>query len=102
MRLQAVASTAPSATSPICNINAPQDSKQVPSQVLSAMGGAQGLTHTRLLVRTITGGGLSCLLAHAIPLGGGSELSLLDAARRLNDLANLTFKPPQARTATHV
>jgi hypothetical protein len=28
-------------------------------------------------------------------LGGGKELGLLDAARGLNTLKNLTFKPPQ-------
>jgi hypothetical protein len=57
------------------------------------MGGAQGLT-IPVAGGTITGGGLIPASA-PIPLGGGSELSLLDAARGLNTLKDLTFKPPQ-------
>jgi hypothetical protein len=64
------------------------------------MGGAQGLT-IPVAGGTITGGGLIPASA-PIPLGGGSELSLLDAARGLNNLRNLTFKPPQPGQQQHL
>lgn len=57
------------------------------------MGGAQGLT-VPVAGGTVTASGFIPSGA-TIPLGGGSELSLLDAARGLNNLRNLTFKPPQ-------
>jgi len=90
--LKAAASTAPSATAPFATATAPGfQASAIPG--LSAMGGAQGLT-IPVAGGTITGGGLIPAGA-PIPLGGGSELSLLDAARGLNTLKNLTFKPPQ-------
>jgi hypothetical protein len=90
--LKAAASTAPSATAPFATATAPGfQASAIPG--LSAMGGAQGLT-IPVAGGTITGGGLIPAGA-PIPLGGGSELSLLDAARGLNTLKDLTFKPPQ-------
>jgi hypothetical protein len=90
--LQGVASTAPSVTAPFATATTPGfQASAIPG--LSTMGGAQGLT-IPVAGGTITGGGLIPASA-PIPLGGGSELSLLDAARRLNNLRNLTFKPPQ-------
>jgi hypothetical protein len=59
----------------------------------AGMGGAQGLT-VPVTGGTITASGFIPTGA-PIPLGGGSELSLLDAARGLNTLRNLTFKPPE-------
>jgi hypothetical protein len=90
--LKTAASTAPSATAPFATATAPGfQASAIPG--LSAMGGAQGLT-IPVAGGTITGGGLIPAGA-PIPLGGGSELSLLDAARGLNTLKDLTFKPPQ-------
>lgn len=90
--LKAAASTAPSVTAPFATATAPGfQASAIPG--LSAMGGAQGLT-IPVTGGTITGGGLIPAGA-PIPLGGGSELSLLDAARGLNTLKDLTFKPPQ-------
>ena len=90
--LQGVASTAPSVTAPFATATTPGfQASAIPG--LSTMGGAQGLT-IPVAGGTITGGGLIPASA-PIPLGGGSELSLLDAARGLNNLRNLTFKPPQ-------
>jgi hypothetical protein len=59
----------------------------------SGMGGAQGLT-VPVAGGTVTASGFIPAGA-TIPLGGGKELGLLDAARGLNTLKNLTFKPPQ-------
>jgi hypothetical protein len=59
----------------------------------SGMGGAQGLT-VPVAGGTVTASGFIPAGA-TIPLGGGKELSLLDTARGLNTLKNLTFKPPQ-------
>jgi hypothetical protein len=91
--LKAAASTAPSATAPFATSTAATGFQASAIPGLSAMGGAQGLT-IPVAGGTITGGGLIPASA-PIPLGGGSELSLLDAARGLNNLRNLTFKPPQ-------
>jgi hypothetical protein len=91
--LKAAASTAPSATAPFATSTAATGFQASAIPGLSAMGGAQGLT-IPVAGGTITGGGLIPTGA-PIPLGGGSELSLLDAARGLNNLRNLTFKPPQ-------
>jgi hypothetical protein len=82
--LKTAASTAPSATAPFATATAPGfQASAIPG--LSAMGGAQGLT-IPVAGGTITGGGLIPASA-PIPLGGGSELSLLDAARGLNTFA---------------
>jgi hypothetical protein len=91
--LKAAASTAPSATAPFATSTAATGFQASAIPGLSAMGGAQGLT-IPVAGGTITGGGLIPASA-PIPLGGGSELSLLDAARGLNTLKDLTFKPPQ-------
>jgi hypothetical protein len=91
--LKAAASTAPSATAPFATSTAATGFQASAIPGLSAMGGAQGLT-IPVAGGTITGGGLIPAGA-PIPLGGGSELSLLDAARGLNTLKDLTFKPPQ-------
>jgi hypothetical protein len=91
--IQATASTAPSATAPFATPTAATGFQASAIPGLSAMGGAQGLT-IPVAGGTITGGGLIPAGA-PIPLGGGSELSLLDAARGLNTLQNLTFKPPE-------
>lgn len=91
--LKAAVSTAPSATAPFATSTAATGFQASAIPGLSAMGGAQGLT-VPVAGGTITGGGLIPAGA-PIPLGGGSELSLLDAARGLNTLRNLTFKPPE-------
>jgi hypothetical protein len=90
--LKATASTVPSTAAPFATATAPGfQASAIPSA--ASMGGAQGLT-VPVAGGTITGGGLIPTGA-SIPLGGGSELSLLDVARGLDTLKDLTFKPPQ-------
>ena len=91
--LKAAASTAPSVSAPFATSAATTGFQASAIPAAAGMGVAQGLT-VPVTGGTITAGGLIPAGA-PIPLGGGQELGLLDVARGLNTLQNLTFKPPQ-------
>ena len=91
--LKAAASTAPSVSAPFATSAATTGFQASAIPAAAGMGVAQGLT-VPVTGGTITGGSLIPAGA-PIPLGGGQELGLLDVARGLNTLQNLTFKPPQ-------